>query len=63
MLVEIDTISKKRGYKQNSIKLNSSNGSKIVFALLTEIIILYMELTMIDVRKSSLEKLFFASFF
>lgn len=60
--VEIDTIPKKIYCKQNLIKLDGFSSSKIVFALLTEVIKLHVGLITIYVKGPSLEKLFLTLF-
>lgn len=41
---------------------NDSSGSKVVLALLTEIVIFYIEVTRIDIKKLDFER-FFSGFF
>ncbi len=48
--IEIDLILKKGYYKRNSVKLSSSNGSKMIFVRLTEIITFQVKLSAVDVR-------------
>ncbi len=50
-------ISKKKSRKQNLIRPNGSSSGKIVFALLTEVIILFVGLTTIEFRKLGLKEL------
>ncbi len=50
LLMELNLVSKKKDHKQNMIRSDDSNGGKVVFALLTEVITLYMRPTMIDIR-------------
>lgn len=40
----------KKSRKQDSIWLDGLNGSKIVFAILTKVIVFYISLTKIDVK-------------
>ncbi len=61
--MEVYLISKKRGSKQNLIRSGSFSSGKIVFALLTEVITLYMGPIIIDIRQSSLETLISYFFF
>lgn len=53
--MEADLILKKRDYKQNLVRSSDSNGGKVIFILLTKLIIFLMRLTSIDVRGSSFE--------
>ena len=48
--IKVDLISKKRTCKQNLIRLNSFNSGKIDFTLLIEVIILYVEPIIINIR-------------
>lgn len=50
-------ISKKKSRKQNLIRPNGSSSGKEVFALLTEVIILFVGLTTIEFRKPGLKEL------
>lgn len=52
---ELDSISKKRVGKWNSIRSNESSDSKVVFALLIKVIILYIGPTRIDIRRPGFE--------
>ena len=58
LLIEVDLISKKRKYKQNLVLPGSFGNGKIVFILLTKIIILYVKLTIINVKKFGLKFIF-----
>lgn len=49
--MEINLISKKKGYKRNLVSANGSIGGKMVFTQLTKVVTFYIRLTMIDVRK------------
>lgn len=53
--MKVNLISKKRGHKQNSVKLNGYNSGKIVFILLTEVIALYIGPTEIDIWRPGLQ--------
>lgn len=55
--MEVDLILKKKGCKQDLIRLGSSSRSKVVFALLIEVVVLYIGLSTKDVRGSAFEKL------
>ena len=46
-------ILKKRSRKQNLVRPGSFSNSKLVFILLTKVIILYIKLIAIDVRRPS----------
>ena len=61
--MEVDSISKKRGYKYNLIRSDSFSKGKIVFTLLIEVRTLYVGLIIINIKRLNLEKLFFNSFF
>lgn len=61
--MKVDLILKKKSCKRNLIKLIDSNSGKIVFALSTEIITLYVRSIIIDFRKFSFEEFFSTSFF
>ena len=41
------------------VKFCNFNSGKIIFALLTKVIIIYMELIIIDIKKFDLKRLFF----
>lgn len=56
--MEVDLILKKRDYKQNLVRSSDSNGGKVIFILLTKLIIFLMRLTIIDIRGSSFELVF-----
>ena len=58
MLTKIDLIPKKKGCKQNLIRSDGSNDSKIVFTLLTKVVTFYKILKIIDVKKPSFEFIF-----
>lgn len=53
--MEVDVILKKRGGKQNWIRLGGFSNGKVVFAWLTGVITLYVRLTTIDVSRLGLE--------
>lgn len=53
--IEFDLISEKKDHKQNLVRSNSPSNSKMVFILLTNVTILYMGSTTIDVKRSSFE--------
>ncbi len=57
LLTEINLILKKRCYKQNSIRPSGFDDSKMVFALLIEVIIFYVGPITIDIRQISLGSL------
>ncbi len=57
LLVKVDEILKEKGYKQNAVRFNSYNDSKVIFVLLTEVIALYINFIIIDVWRPSLKKL------
>lgn len=51
LLAETDLILDKKGYKKNISKFFCSNSCKIVFALLTKIVIGYLIITLINIKK------------
>lgn len=51
---EVDSFLKKKGRKRNLIRLGGSNSGKVVFILLTEVIILNVGSTAIDIRESGI---------
>ncbi len=53
--VEIDSIPKKRGRKQNLVWPNGSTGDKIVFTLLAKVVVFYVWPTAINVQGFSFE--------
>lgn len=53
----------KKSYKWNLIKFDSFNNGKIIFSLLTKVIILYVRFTIINVRWPNFYKLFSSFFF
>ena len=55
-------ILKKRGHKQNLVKLNSFKNRKIVFVLPTVVIVFYKRLIIINIKRLNLKRLF-SSFF
>ncbi len=55
LATEVNLISKKKGCKQNLIRFSDSNNGKVVFKLLTKVIILYVELIIIDMRGPDFE--------
>ncbi len=63
LLIEVDLISKKKSCKRNLIKFSGFSGGKVVFTLLTEVVIFYMELTTIDVRLLGFKSLISGPFF
>lgn len=60
--IEVDLVSKKRDHNWNLIRLNGFNNSKMVFTLVTKVIVFYLGLTIIAMRKSGLKVLFLALF-
>lgn len=62
LLMEINSILKKKGCKRDSIRFNSSSNGKMIFIPLTKVIIPYMGLTTIDVGLLGLENLISSSF-
>lgn len=58
LLVEVDVIPRKKNCKRNSIQTGDSNSSKIVFTLLTKVIILYDSSITINVKELGLQFIF-----
>ena len=52
---KVDAVPQKKGCKQNSVQLDGSAGSKIVFVVLTKIITFHVRSTMVDVWGLGLE--------
>ena len=48
MLLEADPIVEEKSCKQGAISANSFNSRKIILILLTEVIVLYIRLTIIE---------------
>ncbi len=55
--MEINLILKKKDYKQNPIRSGDSNDSKVIFALLTNVITLYITSIIINIRQLGLMSL------
>ena len=53
--IEINLVSKKRGYKRNLAWPSDFCGGKMVFILLAKVLIIYMEPTAVDVWGLGLE--------
>ncbi len=58
---EVDSVSEKRGRKENSVGPGSSAGGKMVLTLLVEVITFHMGPTAVDVRGFGLELVFRSS--
>lgn len=53
LLAEVDIVLEKKSYKKNMIRSFYSNNSKIVFALLIEVITSHIIVTVIIVKKAN----------
>ena len=53
--MEVDLISKKKDHKQNLVKSNDFNNGKIIFILLTKVVIFFIGPNTINIKGSSFE--------
>ncbi len=63
LLFKINTILKKKSYKQNFVRPSGSSGSKMILILLIKVVVFYIGSIIINVRRLKLEKFFSSSFF
>ncbi len=58
LLLKIDIISKKKNHKQSLVCLGSFSDDKLMLILLTEVVTFHIRLTIINIKKLGLKKLF-----
>lgn len=60
---QIDPILEEKCYKKNMVRFFYSGGGKMVFALLTEVIVSHVIFTPLKIKKVSLKEKFIRAFF
>lgn len=63
LLAKVDMVSEAKYYKKNIVESFYSNGSKMVFALLTEVVIGHLVIISINIKKAYFEKMFTRTFY
>lgn len=53
--IEVDLVPKKRSYKRDLVWSGGFSGGKVVLTLFTEVIILYIGLNAINIRRHDIE--------